>query len=284
MIRNFLLPSLYHSYIFSKLFSSHLNKIDIVIRKAIRRFLHLPHELPKAAFNARVADGVLGIPALRYLIPVIASKRLKFNKPNPNLTKIEGREIRNSDQINRYFRQELLKSVDGKGLLESDVLLHIRWINDGTSFIIGKDFISCIHLRYNILYSRSRCSRGRGDKEKMCRRGCDRPEILNDILQTCYATHSARIKRHNAIVHYIQRISQDRGFTVHKEKQFIINNSTLKPDLILYSDDRIDSLVVQIINDKFSPRQAHVTKKEKCEVLKDQLDGLRPGGIPLRRP
>lgn len=59
MLKNFLWPSFYHQYIFSRHYAKYLNKIDIIVRKAIRH-IHLPHDLPKAVFHARVADGGTG--------------------------------------------------------------------------------------------------------------------------------------------------------------------------------------------------------------------------------
>lgn len=46
------------------------------------------------------------------------------------------------------------------------------WVSDGTNFMFGRDFIHAIHLRYGVLYSKARSTRGRPDLEKNCRRGC----------------------------------------------------------------------------------------------------------------
>lgn len=48
MLKNFLLPSFYHSFIFSKIYASYLKKIDIFVMK----IFHLHHDLPKADFHA----------------------------------------------------------------------------------------------------------------------------------------------------------------------------------------------------------------------------------------
>lgn len=111
MLRNFLLPSFYHSYIFAKHFASHLKKLDDIIRKTVREKLHLPHDLPKVAFHAKMADGGMGIPSLRFLISLIANNRLIYKKPRENLVKIEGRLIHSTAQINRFYRRQLYPSV-----------------------------------------------------------------------------------------------------------------------------------------------------------------------------
>lgn len=116
-------------------------------------------------------------------------------------------------------------------------------------------------------------------KNKKCRRDCDQPETVNHMLQQCYATHPGRIKRHDNLVKYIQKITQDRGITVHREQQFRIDNRLYKPDLVLYTNDRVHTLDIQIINDQFPLQTSHLTKKQKYEPLRQQLAGLRPGGF-----
>lgn len=66
ILKNFLLPSFYHKFIFSKQYASYLKQIDVSIRKAVRKILHLPHDLPKAPFHAKVAVGAWGF--LPYVI------------------------------------------------------------------------------------------------------------------------------------------------------------------------------------------------------------------------
>lgn len=74
-------------------------------------------------------------------------------------------------------------------------------------------------------------------------------------------------------------MAQDRGFTVHREKVFTVSGRKLKPDLVLYTNDRVHSLDVQIINDQFPLQEAHLTKKRKYKDLEQQLGGLRSGGF-----
>lgn len=151
-------------------------------------------------------------------------------------------------------------------------------MSDGTSFLTGRDYIKAIRVRYGCLYNQARCARGRGDHNKNCRHGCDTPQTLNHILQQCYATHTSRIKRHNIIVDYLHRILTALDNTVHKEPVFKINNSTLKPDLVIHNNDRTVLVDVQVINDHFLLSTAPQNKVNKYEVLRNELAGLRPGG------
>lgn len=87
-----------------------------------------------------------------------------------------------------------------------------------------------------------------------------------------------RIKRHDNLVNYLQKIIQDRNHTVHKEPIFKVNNTKLKPDLVIYNPERTVLLDVQIVNDQFPLSTAHQNKVRKYECLREQLQNLRPGG------
>lgn len=118
MIRVFLIPRFYHRLIFSRLTAKNLNRIDVSIRKVIREILHLPKDLPKAAFHLRVADGGLGIPPLRFVIPIIARKRLSYSKPNEELFYLDKKRFNTTNQMYNIMRKMLYASWDGAGLSE----------------------------------------------------------------------------------------------------------------------------------------------------------------------
>lgn len=77
------------------------------------------------------------------------------------------------------------------------------------------------------------------------------PETLNHVLQTCYASHPARIKRHDEINTYLKRMLQDRGMTVHLERPIKVKENTYKPDLVIYTEKKVIILDTRIINDQF---------------------------------
>lgn len=61
MLQSFIIPSFMHQLTFSKLYSGLLNKLDVLVRSAVRKILHLPHDVPSAIFYASVRDGGLGL-------------------------------------------------------------------------------------------------------------------------------------------------------------------------------------------------------------------------------
>lgn len=94
----------------------------------------------------------MGVPTVRLLIPLIADKILKYHKPNENLLKIEDRKFSSTDQINRYQRKLLLKSVDGQGLREANKCPSAyRWLDDGSNFLSGKIGGVICHRRFQCM-------------------------------------------------------------------------------------------------------------------------------------
>ena len=64
LLRVHLLPSLHHHLIQDRVTQGMLSSLDRVIRKVVRGWLRLPHDLPESMFHAKVSDGGLGVPML----------------------------------------------------------------------------------------------------------------------------------------------------------------------------------------------------------------------------
>lgn len=120
----------------------------------------------------------MGIPSLRYPISLIAFKRLKYSQLNPFLLQINQNQVSSSDQINRFYKQHLYKTVDGKDLTESSkVRAAHRWVDDGSNLLTVRDYVKSIHLRYGVWFSRGRSARERSS-DNTCRRGFQQPETI----------------------------------------------------------------------------------------------------------
>ena len=195
--------------------------MDQKVRAFIRGVLHLTHDFSNATFYASAVDGGLGVPCMRWSIPAMARSRLNDNTPRTiQLSTPDGKLIKDGKDLKRIMRKRLLKMVDGMGLVAApDVPVSNTWITGGSSFLTGKDFISCVHVGYNCLVTKARSKRGR-KTDKMCSKCCGVPETLNHILQNCHVTAYSRIKRHDFLKHYICRSLNQRGFTTHAEKSF----------------------------------------------------------------
>lgn len=77
MVRDFLLPQYTHSLVLGRTTGIHLKKQDKVIRSYVRRWLHLPKDVPLSYFYAPIQSGGLGIPSLYHQIPAILLGRLQ---------------------------------------------------------------------------------------------------------------------------------------------------------------------------------------------------------------
>lgn len=187
---NYLLPKVYHSLVFSKLTACSLNALDVYVRKAVSKILHLPHDLPKAAFHARIADVGRRNPCLRFKVPIIARNRLKYKVVPAYLFSVNNRRIDTINQLNSYWRDRLRESCDCASLREVTRFPSTHsWVNGGTSLMTGSDYIRVIYIRYWVLFSKARVVRGRTNKDKTCRSGCGAVETLNHILKTFYSTY-----------------------------------------------------------------------------------------------
>ena len=62
MLREYLIPKLYHQLILGRITISLLKQLDPKIRQSIKSFLHLQHFTPDSFFYTSVADSGLGIP------------------------------------------------------------------------------------------------------------------------------------------------------------------------------------------------------------------------------
>ncbi|KAK8772182.1 hypothetical protein V5799_024574 [Amblyomma americanum] len=76
ILRYYLLPRLYHALALSPLTVKFLTKLDVLVRAAVRRWLHLPHDVPVGGFHAPLEAAGLAIPSLR-TIPGLQVHRLE---------------------------------------------------------------------------------------------------------------------------------------------------------------------------------------------------------------
>ena len=77
LLRVHQLTSVYHGLVLGKYSKGLLRYLDRLSRKAIRRWLHLPHDAPQSFFHAAVAEGGLGIPELRTQVPLMRQARVE---------------------------------------------------------------------------------------------------------------------------------------------------------------------------------------------------------------
>ena len=76
ILNNNLIPSLYHQLVLTANSKKYLSWLDRSVRAAVRSWLRLLHDTPKAYFHAKIFDGGLGIVTLEHQVPLMKIKRI----------------------------------------------------------------------------------------------------------------------------------------------------------------------------------------------------------------
>ncbi|CAG0890453.1 unnamed protein product [Darwinula stevensoni] len=152
--------------------------------------------------------------------------------------------------------------LDGRGLrFSKEVPYNHSWKTDGNKLQSGTSFINSVKVHGNLLPTQARASRGRNETP-MCDAGCNSRASLSHIAQACCRTHNSRIKRHDALVNFIEQQFHRLGYTTIKEPKIITSAGLRKPDLIVNSGLQTHVLDAQIINDYDDPETLHQKKKQ----------------------
>ena len=76
-LRVHLLPSFVHTLVLGEISQQLLDKMDKIVRKTVRKWLHLPGDTPNAYLHANVRDGGLSITSLATRIPRLRNQRFE---------------------------------------------------------------------------------------------------------------------------------------------------------------------------------------------------------------
>ncbi|CAL7932908.1 unnamed protein product [Xylocopa violacea] len=279
ILRVYVIPGLYHLLSLGNINLGVLVKIDRVIRSVARKWLHLPKDTPNGYFHATIQDGGLGLPSFRWTAPLHRLSRLKklplssqaasgasgfflqeeIQKASRRLND-HGIAYDTKYKVNNRWAEILYRSVDGSALKHSrSIKTQHDWIGDGSRFLSGKDYVNSCRARINALPTRSRISRGRR-LERQCRAGCLAPETLNHVVQQCHRSHAARIKRHNALTHYIERNLRTMGFQVDSEPHFNTQEGLRKPDIVGSLGNTAFVIDAQVVGEQACLRRSHDQK------------------------
>ena len=295
VLRNNVLPALQHDLVLSRVTKGLLASLDRIVRRSVRAWLKLPHDTAIPFFYARVEDGGLGITCLEYTLPELKVNRYTkllsmpdpvtsaFTSSEPFQRKISrlcdarhrtwrGRNMSTRALRNEAFASELYSSVDGRGLESANLVPEVHsWVVNGCSLLSGHNFCAAIGVRAATLPTKLRGARGRQANEREC--GCGRTrredgsrvlESLGHILQECFYTHGATIKRHNRLLTLIVGILERRGYTCNQEPVYhIAGGARRRPDLLFWKQNESFILDVTVVSDMTQPLdKAHWQKVE----------------------
>lgn len=250
LIRQYLIPRLLYGLQNPRVDKRTLREADRLIKRSIKRTLHLNVHTPDALLYASVRDGGLGLMELSRSVPRILLGRLTrlLEKQDQVLgavlqsDSVRGLMSRLSDMAGdipeaTYWRERIATSVLSRGLQQAAEDSASRlWVLDKPAGWSGRDYVRAVQLRTANLPTKAIPSNPVG--ERRCRGGCACDENISHVLQTCPVTHWERIHRHNEIVTKVARHCRKRGWTVEEEPHIRSKCGQLfKPDLAVHQPD-----------------------------------------------
>ena len=265
-LRVHVIPGLYHELVLGRYTMGLLVSLDRKVRAAVRRWVHVPHDLPMGFFHAHSADGGLGLPQLTVQVPLMRRDRVErlygrntgANGRDPVMTAVieQSRILQSeramfSDGIKCYGEKVTTKngrrqataaalhaSCDGKGLTDMGQVPAVsRWVNNGSKMVGGRACVNAMQVRAGCLYTKVRASRGRAVKDQSDL-ACDvcpaKRETLGHILQQCPRPAHARNERHDRIVKFLAQRLSAKGFTAESEPTIKTVDGIRRPDVVAY--------------------------------------------------
>lgn len=256
--------------VLSRTTATGLKKMDLKVRNYVRRWLHLPHDVPVAYIHAPVKAGGLGIPCLKQWIPLMRFSRLMnvkrtggeriaavlncelyasiIHSARKALAVLGGGDEPTLLDYHAYWRKALYSMVDGVDLKSAHNHSSITSFNSTRmNDISGEDYIHYNQIRTNSIPTRKRTARGRPNKPTTCRAGCRQVETLQHVIQGCVRTRPVVIRRHDRVVDTMFDEFKTKGYVAEKEVHIRFNGELFKPDLIIMKNNVLTVIDVQVV-------------------------------------
>ena len=288
ILTNNLIPSLYHQLVLTATSKKYLKWLDRSVRAAVRSWLKLPKDTPKAYFHAKIFDGRLGIITLEHQVPLMKIKRIDrlWASNDPVIREMlstdsaefllarqrepshyGGVQVTNRESLWVALATDLHSSMDGRGLRESDLVPHQhQWVAEATGLPSGADYIGVVKVWENLLPLAVHAARGRPHMSVLCGT-CWRPGSLGHILQVSPRTHSSRVAKHDRLATLVQSAVGKAGRSCIREPAIPTVAGIRRPDLIFYHQDRSTYVLdVTVAADNAVLHEVHECKIQHHDV------------------
>ena len=302
-IKHHVIPRFLYGLGLSVTTAQSLDCLDGVIRACAKRILLLPKNFANELLYLRCKNGGLGLFRFSTQLPLLKlrlyQKLEKSDDPitvaiisDPVWKKDYERQrsvverwtqrsfvnvTRSKLDLEKTDLSNLSKKVQGFGALAFVNNPGNHWLNGMTPYWQGRQFITALRLRSNLIVTKEMVNRGRGLRGSpvlLCRHGCGLVESQAHILQKCYKVKHARIRRHHDVVDLVAGVARSKGIEVEREVTIdVANEQQVRPDLILRLDNALVVVDVTIVYEfsENSLEDAARTKREKYDCLKDIL-------------
>uniref|UniRef100_A0A3Q2NSB8 C2H2-type domain-containing protein n=1 Tax=Fundulus heteroclitus TaxID=8078 RepID=A0A3Q2NSB8_FUNHE len=269
MLNSFALPRITYAADVGMVKKGTLKLTDNLIRKAVKRWLHLEPSTADGLIYSRPREGGLGVVRLEDQIPMLQFRRVigliqakdelcsnmaksvvDHNRLNKLYRRVMGVSERKSDlncepdkiQIGdftslawrrrEFARWTRLKS-QGRGILpfQEDRISNC-WLKLPTSFQ-ESEFILGLKLRTNTVPMPTSPSVRKAEQTK-CRLCGKAAETLGHVISSCKVLQKNRMKNHNKICKLLAELAASKGWSVLSEKRlFSPEAGKGEPDLIM---------------------------------------------------
>lgn len=299
MLRENVVPGILHRLVLGTTTATKLKAADVTVRQYVRKWLHLPHDVPLGFLYTPQKHGGLGLPCLQHIVPLLRMNRYTRIRDTMDgaLSSIsESRHVAETihrakqalhflgdaptkNSLNEYWRTRLVASVDGKELERvGHHASETRWAGALSSKTSGEDYVHHTAIRINAIPSRDRTTRGRKGQPSVvtsCRGGCPDSETTYHAIQTCYRSKGMRMQRHNRVVDLLHTELERRGFSVAKEKRLETASAGAKqPDLVAVMGDTATIIDAQVVSGQ-NVEASHFHKIDKYHRLRGFDDDIR---------
>lgn len=304
-LRQLIVPVFLYSASNSLEVSSESCRLDGLIRKWIKKILHLPPGFPNIHIWLPSKSGGLGVIQLHRVAQAVQFKGLA------RLLRMGDAFVDNlfDSILNRTFQRlselfqvpsgitspkavdaalqrgshkwwsDLKSKYNNKDLFaHNDQAIANTWLYHDSKLLKEGDRLKALRLRTNLYPTRSLTNKQSSDPtSRLCRRCHEKPETTFHILQECESVHLARTERHNFVATQVARLVREKNpdVVVREEPRLTTREGTrLKPDLVIESDGEVlvvDVAVVWDANEGVLKDKAR-QKASKYDVLKGSFD------------
>ena len=259
-LKSVLIPKHQYTRVMGKTTKGTLQRLDLAVRKFVKKALHLPKDTTNAAIYTKVGEGGIGVQRFTTLVPILKRGLLErlSNSPDASVAKIatgwiapntlSAKDLHKAANTNH--RRQLYASIDGRGMSEIfTTTSNNTWIDDGTQLMKGSTYIDCLKTRLGVINTKLRASRGRPEANTTCDLNCGRVESLGHILQTCPNLAPERTKRHDSTLALLIKMITKKNLKVIREPTIRTAAGARKPDVVVWDGKRSVVLDVQIVSD-----------------------------------